>query len=156
MCNFISNSAQIGSGIYNDEKLSTPSTSNIFNSLFHGNTGKGAIYEYKNASQIIGCTFTSNAGGAIHSLYATGLITDCIFTGNTGTPTPSLYNFIYPSDYYTGDSYGGGLCLNFCAYKVNSCTFTGNTASKGGAIAVNEVVENGNSYFYFLPTCVPE
>ncbi|MGB9979760.1 carboxypeptidase regulatory-like domain-containing protein [Methanobacterium sp.] len=105
----------------------------INNTAFNG----GAIWNWHTIDYIIGCTFTGNSavgdhgtGGAICNIGTIDYMNGCIFIGNFAKVIRSGYT-------------SGGAIANVNYGKiesksriniVSSCTFTGNSATYGGAV----------------------
>ena len=115
-------------------------------------TNGGAMELAGGTVTITDCTFTGNSstgsGGAIDSDGAQTDITGGTFSSNTAVRggAVSLYNGVSRrtfrevtfSDNGNGSTEQGGAIYARYALDVKSCTFTGNTAQKGGAICVYE------------------
>jgi len=105
--------------------------------IFKDNVGidrGGAIYLLSNEGHvhITSCTFQNNvayAGGAIYSWWSEAHIKNCLFSGNVSTAD--------------SDIAGGGAIMGWVTlanvydfeFQIENCTFTGNQAVRGGAMA---------------------
>ena len=148
---FTANSAYYGAGLYNQAGAGTPMTvtdtnfgnnsatygggaiCNCWGELvvsggeFTGNSvtvrDGGAIANWS-AAEIAGATFTENTakkGGAISNTGTTLTVSGAIFTGNSATEEGGAF-------WQLKDDYSSPVAV------FENCTFTGNTATQGGAI----------------------
>jgi predicted outer membrane repeat protein len=134
---FSGNSAANGGGIYNDG-LSGSAPLTLDNSTFSGNSAAdagGSIYNYGLSGSapltLNNSTFSSNSamyGGAIGNVAAVLTLSNCTVSGN--------------SAYYFGGGIDNNAFLTSATLTLNSSTFSGNSASSGGAIYNNS---NGGS-----------
>ncbi len=62
----------------------------------HGNDG-GAILSWQNTLEIVNCTFTSNAGGAISIFNSNGVIDSSLFLNNSGSTVS--FDYTYEHDF---------------------------------------------------------
>jgi len=115
----VNGDAKYGAAVFCDE-----SSPRIVNCVFRNNYAYpygygGAINcSYLAAPTIIRCVFSNNKaqtkGGGIYAFHASPTIRNCVFTGN------------YAEN-------GGGICGFNADVIADSCTFSSNTASRGGA-----------------------
>ena len=129
-CTFIGNSANYSGGA-----ISAPNTATmrLTRSRFVGNEISnllgGAVCADKGTVTVEGCVFEDNSapyGGAIGSSQATVTLTNSTFSGNAASQMG-------------GAVHSQGLIVEpplACKLTVNGGSFTGNTASYGGAISV--------------------
>jgi predicted outer membrane repeat protein len=109
------------------------STLTISNCAFTGNSaplvGGGAIYNGWTMT-VRDSTFSGNSaasGGAIQNGYgASMIISGCTFTGNVASPYTTSTGFVFGGT--------GGAIANSYDLAVRDCTFSGNSAVKGGAV----------------------
>jgi len=134
-CQFLENITEnegSGGGLYLIGSQSKNSRPILTDCLFRGNhalyLGGGiysAIYTYP---YLVNCLFLNNigeyAGGGIWSSQGAPKLTNCIFSGNrTGAVNP--------------DASGGGMYNGFnSAAEIRNCTFSQNSANRGGALFV--------------------
>ncbi|MFH1314215.1 MAG: right-handed parallel beta-helix repeat-containing protein [Candidatus Eisenbacteria bacterium] len=135
-----------GGGLYSFYSALT-----LINCTFSGNTAAsgGAIYSRTANATLVGCTFETNSareGGAVLStLHGSIVVSACTFTGNSATlaggglchwyTTGSAT--IIDSEFLANSAQAGGgmAAAGVCTLTVSGCTFTGNSATTGGAIA---------------------
>jgi predicted outer membrane repeat protein len=126
-CIFTDNSAEIGGALIGGQSNST-----LTNCTFTGNSATGdgdseivtggAIYNESGSATIINCIFSENScsqyGGAISEALSSSSLYNCLFTGNSC-------------------SLDGGAIYYWYESRPNlvNCTFAGNTAPNGNAIA---------------------
>ena len=127
------------------------------NCIFDNNTGSataGASVTTLSSAAIVqlsGCTITNNTG--VSAIYHSGgagslSITNCTISGNTstggaavyhvgkGTGTLTISNSIISNNTNTSTSvYGGGIGSG-AATSITNCQISGNTASRGGGLAL--------------------
>lgn len=96
--------------------------------------GEGGAISNANGSStytLVSCAFTNNTsgggGGAVHAQSGGHAITDCTFTGNTSGTDPNAWLPVGGAVYLSHTTQG-----NFS--KISGCTFTGNSATNGGAV----------------------
>jgi hypothetical protein len=118
-CSFTGNSAQIGGGLVGSGCIFT-----LENCTFTGNSGDwgGAFYNEVSPATVIKCVFISNmsstAGGAVHEAISSSSFYNCLMTGNSSI------------------QYGGAMYYWYdSSPHLFNCTFSGNSAPDGNAIA---------------------
>ena len=153
------------------------SYSQIKNTLFESNTGRGLLVKDGAILHATDLTFTNNSaafGGAILGMTLVKMtLLNSTFTSNTAgysgssahkkgselklsTHVPMFMKYLFPtndmklSDWF--ESYGGAIvCVYFSRLKISNCTFTLNhAANAGGAVVVGRDSEGAikNSTFY--------
>ena len=143
-CTFTGNSAQLGGAF-----VSAGCTFTITNCTFSGNSGEigGALFSTQNTFSLNNCTFIGNSGiwgGAFYNELSTATITNCIFTENTSNyagaaiheaiSSSSLYNCLFTANSCT--LFGGAMYYWYQSTpRIINCTFAGNSAPNGNAIA---------------------
>ena len=146
-CAFSDNTASYGAGMHN-ENNSNPILKNC---TFRNNSarisGGGMFTEDSNDLRLIDCVFSGNSalsGGGMSNKYSNVVLVNCIFSGN------KAYDELRtdPPEILLGE--GGGLYTfgNIKLINCTNCTFTGNWAQKGRAIA-----KSGTSDF-MLTNCI--
>jgi predicted outer membrane repeat protein len=145
-CTFANNSAKNGGALFN----TGDSSPYVDNCTFTGNSASsygGAIYNFDLSSPLVQtCTFTNNSatyGGAIFDGYqCSTYVNHCTFTDNHASSVGGAFmaNASTGSSVsvstFTGNSasLGGAIAVYSAGPSVNNCTFTGNSATRGGAI----------------------
>jgi hypothetical protein len=146
-CAFSDNKASYGAGMHN-ENNSNPILKNC---TFRNNSarisGGGMFTEDSNDLRLIDCIFSGNSalsGGGMSNKYSNMVIVNCIFSGNKAFDELRTD----PPEILPGE--GGGLYTfgNIKLINCTNCTFTGNLAQKGRAIA-----KSGTSDF-MLTNCI--
>jgi hypothetical protein len=155
-CNISGNSAGwYGGGMFN---LFTDSTvvKCQFKSNSGGRFGGGGIYCLSSSSTVVDCTFRRNRaeyqgssssnsqGGGIRNIESTLVLTNCTFEGNFAEEEGGgIYNFGQDNTSLSGcilsgnqaiETGGGIFCQNGKLAAIN-CTFAGNSALDGSALA---------------------
>lgn len=123
-CRFTGNSAEAGGAIHHH------SAGEIRNCIFSGNRGgivAGAIWNHNAACapKFSNCVFERNTatnGAAIHNYQAQMTATNCVFYANhADNVAGAIYCYLMP----TGP------------FALTNCTFTTNTATRGGAVYIS-------------------
>jgi hypothetical protein len=172
-CKFSSNNARDGGGMCNYQG-SNPTVTNCTFSGNSGYLGGGMCNDQGSNPTVSECIFLSNTaylhGGGIHNEHSDPNVTNCIFSGNTAYAHGGGMMNNYGSVAYITNciffgniakEWGGGICNAGVTRHFINCTFSGNTASSGGAINnnnssanvlnsilwgdVNEIVNNSGS-----------
>jgi parallel beta-helix repeat protein/predicted outer membrane repeat protein len=129
-CTFIENSAGYGGGgiCFNN------SDPNLTGCSFSENLARygGGMYNDSSNLTLNYCTLIANSGYD----YGGGMY-------NTGSSNLSLNNCIVVAN--RANSYGGGMSNNHSDLTLTNCTFTGNSARDGSAIAFNSREQRGQS-----------
>ena len=145
-CTFMGNSSMHGGGggMWNCDTYVM-----LISCIFEENSGEsgGGIYNYEAGSSLTNCTFRKNHadwGGGIHNSGSDATITDCLFSQNTayesGGGVSNHYSGLTACNcVFSGNSSGntGGGAFNEAGLQptLTGCTFTGNSAQKGNALA---------------------
>ncbi|UCE99618.1 MAG: right-handed parallel beta-helix repeat-containing protein [Planctomycetota bacterium] len=122
-CTFTGNSSPLGGGGMYTESSCSPTVKGC---VFRGNSGSGGMSLGTGGGTISNCIFSGNfsgnvdegRGGGISASGSSAVVANCIFSGNSA------------------GLYGGGMHFNY--YSSNSlrnCTFVGNSAPEGNALA---------------------
>ena len=128
-CTFIENSAGYGGGIcFNNSDPNLTGCSFSENSARYG----GGMYNDSSYLTLTYCTLIANSGYD----YGGGMY-------NTNSSNLSLNNCIVVAN--RANSYGGGMSNNHSNLTLTNCTFTGNLARDGSAIAFNSREQRGQS-----------
>ena len=120
-CTFIGNRSSYNGGGMNNNDHSNFVADNctFFNNI--ATWGRGGSMRNSNSDPVIrNCIFVSNSakfGGAVWNYRNNGFIIDCILSGNLA------------------EEYGGGMHIDDCDLTLTNCTFVGNFASNGKALA---------------------
>jgi|GEM_PF-2290113 len=145
-CTFSSNTAYVGGGMCN-----THSSSMVINSGFIGNTGHdhgGGVYNYDGSPSFSGCLLSGNMadnGGGMFNIVGSPMVTNCTFDRNISTADfggGGMYNYsgrpLVANCTFRGNASvydGGGIYSRHdSTADVISCSFSGNTASRGGGM----------------------
>ncbi len=142
-CKFIGNSGFCGGGgMANWWSESRPIVTNC---IFSCNTGSGMGNIVKSSPILTNCVFTNNLGGGMYG--GNPILTNCFFSGNSTEYNGGAIAIWSVSDdiltltncIFSGNSAkvsGGAIYIadGNCTSVVN-CTFTGNTAPNGNAVA---------------------
>lgn len=116
-CNFISNTANRGGGMYNYE--SDPSVNNCTFNDNTANDGGGMLNERCDPT-VTNCKFSGNeadnGGGMLNQSYSDPKVTNCTFSNNTA------------------NNGGGGMFNERSSPTVTYCTFSVNESSDGGGM----------------------
>jgi predicted outer membrane repeat protein len=142
----IASAGSKGGGLYSYSSAPT-----LINCTFSGNsaTTGGGIYSRRSIATLVGCTFEANSareGGAVLStLHGSLSVSGCTFTGNSATVAGGGLCHWYTtgsatitdSEFLANSAMvgGGAATAGVCTLLVSGCTFTGNSATSGGAIA---------------------
>ncbi|NIP25716.1 MAG: hypothetical protein GWN67_15465, partial [Phycisphaerae bacterium] len=152
-CTFDENASYFGGGICIGDGLAT-----LTDCAFTDNRASdgGALYsDFRNSLMLKGCTFIRNRadgyGGAIENSGAwyndpnsITLIADCVFTANSAYLGGGMHNgwnrknLTVVNCLFTGNeaSHAGGGIYNYgCEEILSNCTFAGNLALEGDALA---------------------
>ncbi len=120
-CTFAGNSGEIGGAL-----VGIGATYTLNNCIFIGNSGDwgGAFYQESSSATITNCIFSSNtsstAGGAVHEVLSSSSFYNCLMTGNLSS------------------QYGGAMYFWYNSRPhLFNCTFSGNSAPNGNALACN-------------------
>lgn len=155
-CTFTTNSAEDrGGGLYSSD--SNPSLSNcIFSENTAGYGGGGVCFN--NSDPILtSCIINKNSahyGGGMCNDSSNLTLTYCALTANFGYDYGGgMYNignsYLSMNDCLISanrtNSYGGGISNNNSDLALTNCTFTGNSARDGSAIAFNSQEQSGKS-----------
>ncbi len=150
-CVFVRNSAYRGGGFSNG------GTATLINCVFRENWATddgGGLYNALGSASLFGCVFIANEargasgyegnGGGIHNYYGSITLTNCIFKENKahdyGGGIDSTESIVAIANcMFAGNSAnrsGGGLSArNWSATEMDNCTFVGNFAPDGKALA---------------------
>ncbi|MGB2864176.1 MAG: right-handed parallel beta-helix repeat-containing protein, partial [Sedimentisphaerales bacterium] len=155
-CTFTANFAEDNGGaIYSVEN-----NPNLTNCIFSENSagyGGGGICFNNSDPNLTGCSFSENSaryGGGMYNDSSNLTLTYCTLIANsgydygggmynTGSSNLSLNNCIVVAN--RANSYGGGMSSNNSDLTLTNCTFTGNSAPDGSAIAFNSREQRGQS-----------
>jgi predicted outer membrane repeat protein len=152
-CMFDENTAYMGGGMCLGDGLAT-----LTNCTFTDNrasNGGGLYSDFHNRLTLKGCTFIGNRadgyGGAIENSGAwyndpnsVTLIKDCVFTANSASTGGGVHNgwnrknLTFVNSLFAGNAAaiaGGGMYNYGCEPILSNCTFTGNSAPEGNALA---------------------
>ena len=115
------------------------------------NAGSGSAIWWKGDLEVVNCRFENNQGGAIQSGSGNTTIADSTFeenqSGNAAGAAIQLAANVKCA--ITGSAFsgnvtnnmGGAVYVDHGTLDITDCTFEGNSAGFGGAIAVNEIKE---------------
>jgi predicted outer membrane repeat protein len=149
-CVFSGNSSGIGGAIRSRfSQITLSECAFERNVAFEGYFGgKGGGLWLLGSGQIGRCIFRFNEaseGGALYNHQGAVAVTECRFIGNSAvTAGGAIYGYRTPSSFALGNSlfggnlaeYGGGVFLTgYSRLDLASCTFAGNLASVGSAVA---------------------
>jgi hypothetical protein len=145
-CTFSDNYASVAAGgllceVFSDVQV----TGSRFSNNAAGHTG-GAVYSFRSDPNLVDCTFTDNSapdGGAAYDFMSGTLFFGCSFSGNRAShgggtyindSTTTVTNCIFSGN--LAHAYGGGLVAYASASPaLSNCTFAGNFAPDGNALA---------------------
>ena len=149
----ITNSAITGNSAYGDGgAMLTHSDVHITDSEISGNSADdngGAIFFMGTTSTLTNCSITGNSagidGGAIYGNNAGPILTNCVITGNSAVGNggaiqiwgnqrdPILTNCLLAEN-SAGQEGGAFSAVDRLSVFFSNCTFSGNSASTGGAL----------------------
>ena len=147
-CQFSDNTGSLGAGMYNENNSSLILKNCTFRANIAELSGGGMFTIDSNDLRLIDCIFSGNSakhsGGGMTNKYSNVVLVNCIFSGN------KAYDELRtdPPEILPGE--GGGLYTfgNIKLINCTNCTFTGNWAQQGRAIA-----KSGTSDF-MLTNCI--
>jgi len=155
-CTFTANFAEDNGGaIYSFENK--PSLTNCTFSENSAGYGGGGICFRNSDPNLIGCSLSGNSaryGGGMYNDSSNLTLTYCTLIANSGydygggmynigSSNLSLNNCTVVAN--RANSYGGGMSNNHSDLTLTNCTFTGNSAPDGSAIAFNSREQRGQS-----------
>ncbi|MCX5637858.1 MAG: hypothetical protein NTX52_09240, partial [Planctomycetota bacterium] len=160
-CTFIRNRAERGGGICNDYHTSTVLLATTFSDNWADVTGGGMQNISDSDARLSNCEFSQNfagqAGGGMANYGSSPVLSDCSFRSNSARieggamyngpgsgrgPTdsrPSLANCLFNDN---SAARGGGVFT--CVWSkttLTNCTFAGNLADKGSALACDSTAD---------------
>jgi parallel beta-helix repeat protein/predicted outer membrane repeat protein len=163
-CIFTTNSAEDrGGALYCSD--SKPSLNNCKFSENSAGYGGGGMCLNNTEPNLIGCSINDNSanyGGGVYNDSSNVTLTRCTLTANLGYDYGggiyniggsrlSLDNCLITAN--RTNSYGGGIYNNYSDLTLANCTFTGNTARDGSAVAFNSLGQLGQSTAW-LVNCI--
>ena len=155
-CIFTANSAEDrGGGLYSSD--SKPGLTNCTFSENSAGYGGGGICFNNSDPNLTECSFSKNSayyGGGMYNDSSNLTLTYCTLIANSGydygggmynigSSNLSLNNCTVVAN--RANSYGGGMSNNHSDLTLTNCTFTGNSAPDGSAIAFNSREQRGQS-----------
>lgn len=115
------------------------------------NAGSGSAIWWKGDLEVVNCRFENNQGGAIQSGSGNTTIADSTFEENQSGNAAGAAIQLTANEKctITGSAFsgnvtnnmGGAVYVDHGTLDITDCTFEGNSAGFGGAIAVNEIKE---------------
>ena len=115
------------------------------------NAGPGSAIEWEGDLEVVNCRFEKNQGGAIQSRSGNTTIVNSTFEENhsgkaAGAAIQLARNVkcAITGSAFSGNvtnNMGGAVYVDHGTLDITDCTFEGNSAGFGGAIAVNEIKE---------------
>jgi parallel beta-helix repeat protein/predicted outer membrane repeat protein len=163
-CIFTTNSAEDrGGALYCSD--SEPSLNNCRFSENSAGYGGGGICVNNTEPNLIGCSINDNSayyGGGMYNDSSNLTLTRCTLIANLGYDYGggiyniggshlSLDNCLITAN--RTNSYGGGIYNNYSDLTLANCTFAGNTARDGSAVAFNSLGQVGQSTAW-LVNCI--
>jgi len=159
-CAFSDNTASYGAGMHNENNSNTILNNCTFRNNSARISGGGMFTEDSNDLRLIDCIFSGNSalsGGGMSNNYSNVVLVNCILSGN------KAYDELRtdPPEILPGE--GGGLYTfgNIKLINCTNCTFNGNWAQQGRAIAkygtsdfmLNNCIlwNGGNEIFDIIP-----
>ncbi|WP_418703111.1 S-layer homology domain-containing protein [Anaerotignum faecicola] len=108
---------------------------------------KGGAIQWVGDLEVDNCTFENNKGCAIQASSGEVNISNSIFTGNEADRSGGaiqitenkgciIHNCTFSDNTVTGNFMGGAVYIDHGETFITECSFTGNSAAYGGAIAV--------------------
>lgn len=108
---------------------------------------KGGAIQWVGDLEVDNCTFENNKGCAIQASSGEVNISNSTFTGNEADRSGgaiqipqnkgcTIHNCTFSDNTVTGNFMGGAIYIDHGETSITKCSFTGNSAAYGGAIAV--------------------
>jgi hypothetical protein len=146
----ITNGFAVMGGAVSCEKGSSPTITNCTFSNNSAAASGGGMYIDQSSPTVTRCTFRGNSarwgGGMSNNIGSNPSVTDCSFAGNTASDWGGgMENFVLCAPTITGCTFsanttqgdGGGIYDLMGDTTLESCTFTDNSATKGGGVAAS-------------------